>query len=437
MIDWPWARSTDAPRRIDWMAIRQCFSVRENWHSLLQQDTQRNAALDGLRAAAVLYLLFYHAFHLVFLFAVPDDQSQFLMQLSVWLQPLVMGDRSVDAFFVLSGFLVSDLLMREYQRHGSIELWRFLRRRFWRLSPLYYCLILVFVVFAVPWVETRYYLANVLYLNNILPLNHQYIPFTWSLAIEEQFYCLLAIFFALGFLHWRRRFLVLLGLFVGSAAIRLAYLYLHPELLVQPDQLLVVSSPVREGFAEQLYTSTWMRIGPLIAGVLLAYCVRFHGRLMQQIAGARGGIFMLMALAVVLVLANFVPLFGRDYPQLSLLLMIGLHRHVLAVAVMLMMLLALYPARYSRWFSNFCSFNGFAPIAKLGFALYLGHLPVMMGVYIQMLDWGWLDSQLTLANAAALLLIASPFFLSGSILVYILIEKPFLRLRDVKLVVKG
>ena len=431
MVAWSGAKNSDWASGIHWLRIKRCFSFKENWHSLFERPSSHHAALDGLRALAVLYLLCYHAFHLVFLFSQPDTQLLFLQNLSIWVQPLVLGDRSVDAFFVLSGFLVADMLFRERQLAGRIKVGRFLWRRFLRLSPLYYCLIAVFVVFAAPWVEKRFYLANALYLNNLLPLDHQYIPFTWSLAIEEQFYLFLAVFLAVVFFRVRWRLLALIGLVLASAMVRWLALLEHPQWLVSPELLLVSDSPVRRAFAQSVYTHSLMRVGPLFVGLLLAYLYRYHQQALSVFATTWKGVLPVAIFVAAMVLLNFTPVFGQQWSAQAIAAGLALHRHLFAFAIGCLMLIVLFPTPWFGRLQSVLANKAWIPVARLSFALYLGHLPAMFGLYPVLLKYGILSGDLTLKTVFGLLALALPVCVIGAVIVYCLIEKPFLRLRDV------
>ena len=156
-------------------------------------------ALDGLRALAVLAVLLYHG-----------DVS--------WAAGGYFG---VDAFFVLSGFLITSLLLVEWERANRIDLKAFWIRRARRLLP---ALILVLAAVAVyAWIvalpnelsplrrdafTTLGYVAN---WNQILTDSSYFDQFaapsalrhTWSLAIEEQFYLIWPLI-VFGILKWRR-----------------------------------------------------------------------------------------------------------------------------------------------------------------------------------------------------------------------------------------
>jgi len=134
-------------------------------------------ALDGLRGTAILAVMSFHA--------------------TLWFAQ--GGALGVDIFFVLSGWLITSLLIDEAARTGTIDHAAFLRRRTRRLLPALAVLLTAYVLLA-PWLypqsaERRWADAATafLYLTNIrqtvwpadTPLSH-----TWSLAIEAQFYLL-------------------------------------------------------------------------------------------------------------------------------------------------------------------------------------------------------------------------------------------------------
>lgn len=109
-----------------------------------------------------------------------------------WIQ---IGWAGVDLFFVLSGFLVSGLLFTEYQERGSLDIVRFLIRRGLKIYPGFYFMIGATVVATVMTGLFKAAMipriaAEILYLQNYVRglWNH-----TWSLAIEEHFYVLLAV----------------------------------------------------------------------------------------------------------------------------------------------------------------------------------------------------------------------------------------------------
>ena len=134
----------------------------------------RLPALDGLRAVAVFVVMVYH-FGIA---AVP-------------------GDLGVSAFFVLSGFLITWLLLKEHRATGDVSLRQFYTRRVLRIFPAYYAFIAL--TFAADHVRGQawppglassalFYLVN--YFNALHGHPTTSIAHAWSLGIEEQFYLL-------------------------------------------------------------------------------------------------------------------------------------------------------------------------------------------------------------------------------------------------------
>jgi peptidoglycan/LPS O-acetylase OafA/YrhL len=181
------------------------------------------AALDGIRAIAVAGVLLYHA-------GVASFPGGFF---------------GVDVFFVLSGFLITSLLLSERESTGAIDLVRFWIRRARRLLPAAWLVIVVSLVVTAVFLphdagRTRAdAISSFLYVNNWHQLlgNQSYfsaferpslLQHLWSLAVEEQFYLLwpLAIGFGLSRMGrgWTMR--VMLGLLLVSA-LEMALLF-HP-----------------------------------------------------------------------------------------------------------------------------------------------------------------------------------------------------------------
>jgi len=100
------------------------------------------------------------------------------------------GDLGVHIFFVLSGYLITNLLLREYARTGTISLTDFYIRRAFRIFPA--ALVFLAIVIPIYWHEMRWYhiTAALLYVANMDPTRPWIFGHLWSLSIEEQFYLL-------------------------------------------------------------------------------------------------------------------------------------------------------------------------------------------------------------------------------------------------------
>jgi peptidoglycan/LPS O-acetylase OafA/YrhL len=173
----------------------------------------RLIGIDMLRGIAVTLVIFRH--------------SDFVEILSRF------GWAGVDLFFVLSGFLVSGLLFKEYQKFGSIKPGLFLIRRGFKIYPLFYALIaitslkaLLVSVFNIQGNENfclKTVLSELFFVQNYFDRIWSH---TWSLAVEEHFYLLLTIIIYLliknGKLEQKRLFnLLSIGIFVLCLMLRI------------------------------------------------------------------------------------------------------------------------------------------------------------------------------------------------------------------------
>jgi peptidoglycan/LPS O-acetylase OafA/YrhL len=161
------------------------------------------SALDGLRAFAIIAVIFHHCGEYYLLPIHPE--SSLLRDV---VESLGLG---VDLFFVLSGFLITGILLDAMGRPYFFK--RFYWRRGLRIWPLYY-LFLAGVLLVHPHMFSRIGVAPfALYYRNFLGPDHAsdtYIGQFWSLCVEEQFYLIWPV--VLFFLPkgWRLRLIVLL-----------------------------------------------------------------------------------------------------------------------------------------------------------------------------------------------------------------------------------
>lgn len=145
------------------------------------RDTGFFSSLDGLRCLSILAVIWHHT--------------------GIRIEGLNLtgkGYLGVDLFFAISGFLITTLLLREHDKWGRISLRAFYIRRTLRIFPIYYTVIMLYVI--VVWAMERTTLAGRDFFTN-LPYFLTYTSnwfvkldgrvtfyFAWSLATEEQFY---------------------------------------------------------------------------------------------------------------------------------------------------------------------------------------------------------------------------------------------------------
>lgn len=154
--------------------------------------------LNGLRFIAALLVIIHHIEQYKSSYDLPNRWDSRFIQ--------IIGEQGVSLFFVLSGFLITYLLLEEEKQTGTIRLRDFYTRRILRIWPLYFFIgFLALVIlpriplFLVPGegldIWYRHYWQKVvlfvLFLPNLLPFYGGVIPFasqTWSIGTEEQFY---------------------------------------------------------------------------------------------------------------------------------------------------------------------------------------------------------------------------------------------------------
>lgn len=178
--------------------------------------TRRIPELDGLRAIAVLLVLIYHM--LEFSRIIPGIDS--LAGRTV----ISLGAGGVHLFFVISGFIITSLLIHEKNTTGSVSLTAFYIRRFLRIIPPF--AVYLFVIFLlgqlgylsttpVNFLWSILFLTNWDVMGNLATPGSWFLAHTWSLSVEEQYYLVLPPLMASVFQFRARPLSVLIiGLFI-------------------------------------------------------------------------------------------------------------------------------------------------------------------------------------------------------------------------------
>lgn len=328
--------------------------------------------LDGFRAVAAFSVVFAHGYGV----ALFDG---------------------VTAFFVLSGFLITTLLLREREATGSVSVPAFYLRRTLRIFPAYYaCVIASFAIDHVagnPWPEglaasAAAYLVN--YFNAFNGHPDTSIAHMWSLGVEEQFYLLWpAIFIALarfGLPTLRAGLIVL----IGFGAVWRAALYF--------------SGVVGQAY---LYNAFDARFDNLAIGCLLA-TVATDPRTAQFARRVGAAAWMpLVTLGLMMLVLTALSSTARH--------LIGFTLYAALVAILIVQLLQLRASAMWRWLD-------FGPVRFLGtisYPIYLYH------------GWGLgLGEWLTDVPHLGRFIAGTVFTVAGAVGSYYIVEQPFLRLKQ-------
>lgn len=229
----------------------------------------RIAELDGVRAIAIWMVMLMH---------VLVEYSHPKMHAVVG---VIVGHGwlGVDLFFVLSGFLITGILLDSKSKPGYFK--TFYARRFFRIMPLYFVMVAIWTIFYRGY--GSYFLLSSVFMANLAPTFHIRMPTgpstLWSLAIEEQFYLMWPLLVLL--LNRRKLAVLAASIVVVEPVIRAIHAMhgLHPELI---------------------YNLTWCRCDGLATGALIALWVRsgsFSRTASRKAAGALLGALIVITVA--------------------------------------------------------------------------------------------------------------------------------------------
>jgi peptidoglycan/LPS O-acetylase OafA/YrhL len=336
--------------------------------------------LDGLRGISILLVYLHHLYR-------PLAPAGFL---------------GVDIFFVLSGFLITSLLVEEWDQKGEISLKNFYIRRALRLMPAVFLLILVlallsFVVDKKSAIQIRNgiwltlsYISNWFFAHGYF-LKSNPLSVTWSLAIEEQFYLTWPLFLTLALKSnlQRRWILSVLALIIAAIPLRTWILL---EQGIDIHRLYYGADTRAYGL------SIGCLVGLLVTWNLLPHSKGF--RIFTNFMAAMGVIFF----AYSMFFASWNLLFSGGFALVSL-----------SVAFSLIVVM-LYPPKFAL------AILGFTPlvwIGRISYGLYLWHWTV----------YWFIVHKKALAFATPFIQWVAMVVLSLSLpaLSYHFVEKPFLR----------
>lgn len=302
--------------------------------------------LDGLRAFAVIAIIIFHL--------NPN-----------WLPGGFLG---VDTFFIISGFLITTILLREYKKNGRINLKSFWLKRFKRLFPAVFFMILVvfnFVLIFIPElleqlksdiIAALFYVSNWWYIfdevDYFASFNPRPLEHLWSLAIEEQFY----IFFPLVMM-------VMLSL----KSKKVPFIYFSVLALCSGLWMVLLYHPSVQ--ISRLYFGTDTRLQTIILGVLLAFIWPVDrlkvnpGRL----------IVFLISLFGICGLVTLFYLFFKVSETSSFLYQGGFF--IIGLITLVIIASSVHP---NSLLMRFLSLNILTTIGRYSYSLYLWHYPVIV-----------------------------------------------------------
>ena len=339
--------------------------------------------LDGLRGAAILSVMAFHTYP-------PFLKGGFI---------------GVDIFFVLSGFLITSLLVSEYDRYGSVSLKNFYMRRVLRLAPALILLLLAFCLTSFIFLSNEKAISN--YIDSIISLFYlsnwaralswhppDFLGHTWSLSIEEQFYIVWPILLLTLLRSFNSRKLVVF--FTISFAL-LAWtfrVYLHAK----------GATPVR------LYNGLDTRADALMVGCAfgVAYASGFFNKQDRKLILSR--ILAFIAPVSALILLAFSVGANWRAPYMYQFGFFAIEILIAAILIDVMVnnrsiLKRILATRFLVW------------VGSISYGLYLWHYPIYRAMFSLEL------------SAAVVITVGSLLTFVVAMLSYYLMEKPILKLK--------
>ena len=311
-------------------------------------------SIDSLRALAVLAVIIYH----------------------VDVNYLPGGFLGVDLFFVLSGYLISSLIIKEFRKTGTVNLYNFYIRRARRLLPAVYFMITVGLVVMVLFNEVLLrkshldaifgyiYSSNWWYIFHKLDYFDSFgaqSPFKhlWSLAIEEQFYMIFPLLFLLVNRKKRSK--------DGTYKLNKNFLYVVLGLILVSLIAHILLFDINN--ISRIYFGTDTRAFSLLVGVVGAILYPME-RLHSKVTPQQNMIYSILSLVSIAGLVT-VMIYTSEYNT-------WLYKGGFLLVAILGLIVIISSGKQHTLMSKLLSFKPIVFIGKISYSLYLWHFPVLV-----------------------------------------------------------
>jgi peptidoglycan/LPS O-acetylase OafA/YrhL len=234
------------------------------------------SSLDGFRAVSIIAVVYGHVYF---------NEDNLINQ-------YFSGDWGVHFFFVISGFLITTLLLKEKNKSGSISLKKFYTRRFLRIFPVAYLYLLVLFILTLIFkvqLTWKSFISALLYVRNlpIFNISDWYTGHYWSLSVEEQFYL-----FVPWLIRKNIKIYITFSLSLLVLALFIRYLFFHGF----SDIFLIK-------FLDKLIPNQ----APIIVGSLIATLVHFQFVKIPKISGLYCLLLLILSMVIMNNTIYFIP----------------------------------------------------------------------------------------------------------------------------------
>ena len=311
-------------------------------------------SIDSLRALAVLAVIIYH----------------------VDVNYLPGGFLGVDLFFVLSGYLISSLIIKEYRKTGSINLYNFYLRRARRLLPAVYFMITVGIILMVMFNEVLLkkshldaifgyiYSSNWWYIFHKLDYFDSFgsqSPFKhlWSLAIEEQFYMIFPLLFLLINSKKKGK--------DGTYKLSKSFLYIVLGLIFVSLITHILLFDINN--ISRIYFGTDTRAFSLLVGVVGAILYPMD-KLNTKITPQENIVYSVVSLISITTLITIM-IYTSEYNT-------WLYRGGFLLVAILGIIVIISSGKQHTIMAKLLSFKPVVFIGKISYSLYLWHFPILV-----------------------------------------------------------
>lgn len=366
-----------------------------------QLSTPFFANLNGLRFVGALSVFLFHCFTLGREHWGTFFQTPVFTKLS---KLFSKGHHGVDLFFVLSGFLITYLLLHEASKNKTINAFGFFMRRLLRIWPLYFLLVF-FGFFIFPFLPYGLQTSNSLlhyglFLSNFEEIwngwhdSVNFLSVTWSISIEEQFY-----------LSW----VLLIALIPAMRKGKYFGLYFTLLIIIS-----VIFRLIEYDNERVLYFHTFSVMSDLAIGGYLSYLCFTYG-IPEKFKNLRRRWIILIYLFGTLLILLAHPLFPGQ--------LIALQR----IAIALFFAFVIFEQVYCTLsFYKADKLPGFFKLGEISYGLYIYHCLVIYYVQQLMLHYHWTES---VTGFVLFILLSALLTFCISWLSYRYFERPLLKLK--------
>lgn len=351
--------------------------------------------LDTLRLIAFFLVIWEHC-----LFRFFENYADGTIVQKLILTITKTGGVGVQIFFVISGFLITYLMIREEQSKGNLNVLYFYLRRFLRIWPLYF-LVMILGIFILPKLFNTFYfngdaIKNLTFLNNFDKIGRSIpnIGISWSVAIEEQFYLVWPLIFV--FIK-KKNFLF--SLIILVFILSCFFTFLNPE---------------------EAYFHTFSNVRFLMIGSAGSFLYSKHKDKMYNLSIFTNVRFSLIMAIIFLLILSMFNSFSDTFSSLMIF--------ILPLVYLFLILIVVKPNSESQ-------ISFFSKLGKYTYGMYLYHYIIIIFVKI-CFDYLGFDYLTSIPAVLSVLTLSLILTIIISYISYVILEMPILKFKNKFSVIK-